>query len=331
MTNELKLMFADNLELDDINTLVRTSQAMNQLLNPYLYRRARHLYSRCGRPYFLRAVDLGNITAVRHFLEVGTSVNMCDPNNSFVRTSLFSCLQDGNIEIARLLINNGVNISATNELGWTPLHFAVRHWAPSEAMVTLLLDAGADISAPCRFFPTILYTATWFAPTSIVQLLLHRGADPNIREENGCTLLHFAAIHGTAATVRIILEAGLNIETTNDSGETALHCAARLDRHYAVEALLECGANVHAVNNEGLTPLQAFFKWNSRPGRKESHMARSNPRSREDSQASFPKSLFYEFDEPTINLLLSAGSNIWANRYSTPSALDWATCWEKRH
>jgi hypothetical protein len=33
--NELQLMFSDNLDLGDINALVRTSRALNQLLTPY--------------------------------------------------------------------------------------------------------------------------------------------------------------------------------------------------------------------------------------------------------------------------------------------------------
>jgi hypothetical protein len=52
-------MFADCLDLDDINTLVCTTRALNWLLTPYMYRRSKDLKSRDRRPYFLKAVDAG--------------------------------------------------------------------------------------------------------------------------------------------------------------------------------------------------------------------------------------------------------------------------------
>jgi ankyrin repeat protein len=321
--NELKLILADNLEICDINTLVRTSRALNRLLNLYMYHRAKLLNSRFGRPYFLRAVDSGDITAVRHFIEVGTSVNMCDPVHSLRPTPLISCVEGGNIEIARLLIENGVNPSAANESELSPLHYAVCHSPPNEEMVALLLDAGADISTTDTSFATILYTATMHAPTSILELLLNRGADPNICEDIGATLLHFAATYGTKAKVRLILEAGVNIEATNDLGETALHIAAHSNLKDHVEALLEFGANVDAIDNEGLTPLQAYLKWNCPPDRVEPFRFCGNWRSRKVTKTPSSESLFCEFNDPIIDLLLSARTNIRRSSNNSRGAYDW--------
>jgi hypothetical protein len=86
--NELKLIFADCLDLDDINTLVRTTRALNRLLTTFMYRRAEDLESWNGRPYILQAVGAGNLTAVRRFIEVGTSVNMSDPTELYLPTGL---------------------------------------------------------------------------------------------------------------------------------------------------------------------------------------------------------------------------------------------------
>jgi hypothetical protein len=83
--NELKLMFADCLDVHDINSLARTSRAEKRLLTPYMYRRARDPCSSDARPYFLKAVAGGNRTAVRHFIAVGTSVNMSDPTDIYSR------------------------------------------------------------------------------------------------------------------------------------------------------------------------------------------------------------------------------------------------------
>jgi ankyrin repeat protein len=186
--NEVKLMFADCLNLHDINSLMRTSRAENGLLTPYMYRLAKDLEStrRYRGPYVFEAVDAGNLTAVRHFIEVGTSVNMSDTLERLRPTALQSCVQDGNIEIVRLLIEHGVNMSAIYLFGWTPLHYAVSRmyygesWAICETWVRLLVDAGADISATAKYSRTILYAATMYGITSIFELLLQRGAIPTV-------------------------------------------------------------------------------------------------------------------------------------------------------
>jgi ankyrin repeat protein len=248
-------MFADCLDLDDINSLVRTSRVENQLLTPYMYRRAKDLKSRYGRPYFLKAVDAGNLTAVRHFIEVGTSVNMSDPTERLSPTALHSCVKGGNIQIAQLLIQHGVNMSPVNHYRqWTPLHYAVSRRPSSETLVRLLVDAGADISAKSKRCGTILHTAMNFeTPSSIVQLLLHRGAIPTDWNSDGDTLLHGPIFDRPAATVGLFLEAGLDIEAKNKCGETPLFLAAKHGREDYVKELLEWGASVDAIDNRGRT------------------------------------------------------------------------------
>jgi ankyrin repeat protein len=255
-------MFADCLDLDDINTLVRTTRALNRLLTTYMYRRAKDLRSRNpnGWPYFLRAVDAGNLTAVRHFIEVGTSVNISDPAEDFFPTALHICVRKGYVGMARLLIQHGVNMSPVNHFGHTPLYEAIGKKS-EETWAKLLVDAGADIFASNTIGDTILAKATRIGNTSTVQLLLERGAIPAIWNDRGDTLLHSACprVGGSAATVGLFLEAGLNIEATNLYGETPLHHAARFHRNDYVFELLQRGANVDAISIDGRTPLQAFL------------------------------------------------------------------------
>jgi hypothetical protein len=325
--NELKLMVADCLNLHDINSLVRTSRAENRLLTPYMYRRAKDLESRYGRPYFFEAVDAGNLNAVRHFIEVGTSVNMSHTAGCLRQTALHSCVQDGNIEIARLLIQHGVNMSAVNHCGWTPLHIAVSGRHSNEKLVRLLVDGGADICASSSVDVTVLRAATMHGTTSVVQLLLQRGAIPTIWNPVGDTLLHCTATGGTAATVGLLLKAGVNIEATNVLGETPLHRAAQFAREDYVKELLQWGANVDAIDNEGRTPLQSFVSRRPRISAARHilhHETLPEVCASTGREACVPTCRFVEFDEPVVNLLLSAGANIRASRNSTRSPLDWA-------
>jgi ankyrin repeat protein len=333
--NELKLMVADCLNLFDTSSLGRTSRALYALLTEYRYRRAKDLKNKYGRPYFLLAVDSGDLSAVKQFIEVGTSVNMCDTVDDKLPTALHSCVKRGNIDIAQLLIQNRVNMSAENKEGWTPLYCAAgRFRPPREAMVRVLLDAGPPILASSKFEETILYTATVFGTASIVKLLLQRGEIPIPSEHNGATLLHCAATLATGATVRVLFESGLDIEATTVLGETPLHCAASFNKKDTVDVLLQSGANVHAIDLIGFTPLQTFFEWrpsDSAAHRILHHEALPEGCSWKGIEECVPACRFVNFNEPVVDLLLSAGANIWACSNSTRSAFDGATDWVNNH
>jgi ankyrin repeat protein len=321
-------MFADCLDLDDINTLVRTTRALNRLLTLYMYRLAKDLRSRNSNrwPYFLRAVDAGNLTAVRHFIEVGTSVNMSFPADEFDTTALHRCVRKGYVGMARLLIQHGVDTSPGNYFAHTPLYEAIGKKS-EETWAKLLVDAGADIFAFTKNGDTILTKATRIGKPSTVQLLLERGAIPAIWNDRGDTMLHCPRVGGSAATVGLFLEAGLNIEATNTWGETPLHHAAKCNRYDYVFELLQRGANVDAISLEGCTPLQAIMGC-TRSTAAARHILHHDTLPEEcaskGSQACVPGCLFGESDIPVVDLLLSAGADIRAGRDYTRSPLDWA-------
>jgi ankyrin repeat protein len=338
--NELKLMFADCLDVHDINSLARTSRAEKRLLTPYLYRRARDLESSNWRPYFIEAIDAGNLTAVRHFIAVGTSVNTSDPTDDMFPTALHRCVSEGYIEIAQLLIQHGVDMSPVNYFGHTTLMEAIGGES-EETWVRLLVDAGADICASTSTGHTILSCATTCGELSTVQFLLERGAIPTTRDCGGNTLLH-NCVHcepasRSAAKLGLLLEAGLNIEATNNLGETPLHYAAKWRNADYVFQLLQRGANVDAINIAGRTPLQQFLdspKCYPRRRFAARHILHHETLPEEcaskGNQACVPGCLFGESGEPIVDLLLSAGANIKARKSFNRSALDWARHVRKR-
>jgi hypothetical protein len=328
--NELILKFADNLDVDDINAFARTSRGLNRLLTPYMYRRADHEHSIRARPYFLRAVDGSNLTAVRRFIEVGTSVNMKDTTNPRRPTSLVSCVQDGNIEVAKLLIEHGVNLSDADAWGWTPLHHAVR----SESMARLLLDAGADVCATPGHEQMILYSVGTFEGTAIAQHFPHGRNYPADHDRNGPTPLHGAARNGTAETVQLILKAGANIQAANFMGETPLHIAAQAGRADNVETFLAWGANIEATSRLGFTPLlHAIREWGTgertlAAAHRILHRApRSDSGCWKGAEACVPSCLWTEYNHPVVDLLLDARVNILGSSDHDPKALEWAAAY----
>jgi ankyrin repeat protein len=328
--NELKLTIADNLGLDDINALARTSRALNCLLTPYMYLRAKNLRTRRGRPYFLLAIDGGYHTAVNQFIEAGTSVDMRDNEHYCLATSLHSCVERGDIATAQLLIHSGVNLSAVNRFGATALHYAVSMRPASDTMVRHLLDAGADVLAGPS--GSVLYAAAKGGSTSIVKLLLQRGAHAVITRPDKPTPLHAAAWRGSAATIRLLLEAGANIEATDKSGETALMSAVYSGSADNVHELLQWGANIHATDNFGRTPLHLVILRRQTEAAAHRIIHRANHPDASywsGCEACVPVCRFAEFNEPIIDLLLDAGADTMTPNNHTGSPLNLAEKYAK--
>lgn len=85
--------------------------------------------------------------------------------------------------VARLLDAEAMANRADPTFGLTPLGWA--SLTGDTAIITLLLDRGADIGATDGAGSTPLHHASYFGRTSAVRLLLDRGADPLARDKAG--------------------------------------------------------------------------------------------------------------------------------------------------
>lgn len=148
--------------------------------------------------------------------------------------------------IAKHLTQHGSSqVNITNDVAYTPLHFACsRGYA---GVVRALLQAGAwvegypttatakPVAMPHRT-PLHVACLSRLMPQSrddhTVTLLLQAGADPNAVVRNGYkeTALHLAAQAGRARVVAALLadERTMTEAVTSDDGGTALHRAAEM-------------------------------------------------------------------------------------------------------
>jgi ankyrin repeat protein len=129
-------------------------------------------------------------------------------------------INDACLDILKACIDNGLNVNALSNEGWTPLHQAVyigtgasdHAFAQIAEYIHLLLSNGANINA--RLQSTNAETPLHLAVTAIVPrpdlvlLLLNAGADLNAPTADGKTALHLAAERGREAIFRILYEAG---------------------------------------------------------------------------------------------------------------------------
>ena len=163
-------------------------------------------------------------------------------------TALHWAVHHDDFDTAKVLVLSKANVKAANRYGVTPLSLACRNGR--EAIVKLLLDAGADPNARLRGDETPLMTAARTGTIGPVRALLARGADVNAKERRGQTALMWAAAEGHAEVVRALVAAGADFRTPLSSGFTPLLFAVREGQTDAVRVLLAAGADI----NEAMQP-----------------------------------------------------------------------------
>ena len=114
----------------------------------------------------------------------------------------------------------------------TPLHFAA--WCGHDAIVTMLLGAGASVNQPTAMCnDTPLGSAVFNEHISTMKVLLQAGADPNVaRFEDKLMVLHLAVEIENVECVAALLEHGAdpNALATKDS-EALVGTSARAPTH----------------------------------------------------------------------------------------------------
>ena len=111
------------------------------------------------------------------------------------------------------------------------------------AVVTLLLDQGADVNAKFRYGTTALFKASERGHTAVVKVLLARGADPSVKDTfYGATAMFWALQNNHFEVVRALLE-----KDASGVGDV-LTTGARQGKAELVEiALARGGANAETL------------------------------------------------------------------------------------
>jgi cytohesin len=207
--------------------------------------------------------------ATKLLLERGADVSARDHNEM---TPLHQAVYNNQTETVAILLNNGASIEAMVRLPdddvnsgptATPLLLAA-NYGSSSAVVKLLLERGANVSASDSHHYNPLHMAVMINRTEIVELLLVHGAAIDARDSLGWTPFHWAVVLNRTHIVDLLLSHGASIEAlarwayeaqSEAPSATPLHFAALSSSPAVVQLLLERGANVSVRDSIGMMPL----------------------------------------------------------------------------
>jgi len=212
-------------------------------------------------------------------------------------TPLMFAAREGNVDLARMLVEAGADVNSVTGDGKTPLALAIFNGGYEVA--SFLVRSGADVnrSDAQRFTPLFwavdrrnMETAVNFPwmvtadPMPLIRELLDAGADPNALVDNTprarmregsprivfATALMRAAFAGDLDLVTLLLERGADPSVISSDGENILEAAAGLgfipdyhrtfpseERLKVVRRFVELGNDVNHADDYGITPLMA--------------------------------------------------------------------------
>ncbi len=200
---------------------------------------------------FIRSSRSGDFLKVNKIIKAGIDVNIKGQEGTI---ALIEAAQFNNLDIVRLLIKQGVDVNAIdNIVGWTALMPTARNGHTD--IINLLVKAGADINAIDKEGTTALVQAAIGGHLDIIRVLIKAGADVNLRKNSADTALMGAARNNHTEVINLLIESGADINVKSKDVGTALMNAAMSGRLEAVKTLLAAGSDINAVNDFGRTAL----------------------------------------------------------------------------
>jgi len=187
---------------------------------------------------------------------------------------LHEAASSGNLDAVRQLIEQGVNVNATDKNnGWPPLFYAVAHISLSSSLEICfaLLRNGASItqrnkhdkSTVLHVLGNQLDAALSIQASECWELLIRAGAKIDAQNKFGETPLHYCALRNNIPALKLLLQLGAKPNSRNKKKETPLHYATRNGFSEAIDILTSFGSNLENVGAHGSAAVnfdQSFFR-----------------------------------------------------------------------
>ncbi|KAM6478238.1 nacht and ankyrin domain-containing protein [Trichoderma sp. SZMC 28011] len=250
---------------------------------------------------------------------VGQTTTDIDSRDEFGRTPLSMATEKGNEAVVKLLLNAGAEVNLKDYDNQAPLFYAAE--TGKEAVVKLLLNAGAGVNLKNDYNQTPLFYAAATGRKAVIELLLDAGAEVDSKNHDNRTPLSWAAERGKEAVVKLLLNAGAEVDSKNSYNQTPLFYAAGTGKEAVVKLLLNAGAEIDSKDNDDMTPLS----WAAAKGKETVVKLLLNAGAEvnlKDNGNRTPLSWAVEYgNESVIKLLLDAGAEIDPKETTAPMVL----------
>lgn len=204
----------------------------------------------------LESISLNDVGIVRRMITNGKSIGSLKQEALDAALVLAATLHS-ETEIVTLLLQAGANVDTVDVGGQTSLLHAARNRAFD--MVELLVSSGADVNARGDNGETALIQCATPEGADAVRTLLANGADVRTACNQGRSAIHLAASCGAVDQLKMLAQAAGDLTCTDDRGRTALMYAVSRSQIPTAEFLIGTGADVNATDASGISALQLAY------------------------------------------------------------------------
>ncbi len=160
------------------------------------------------------AARYGYADVAKLLIDAGADVNRANKRDHDFTPLIYACTK-AQLNVAKVLVEHGASLSAVDNDGRTPLHWAVSANSPSHTHMYRKMGGPHDT----------IVTVRKQAP--LVAYLCGKGASLTAKDKEGNTPLHAAAIYNAPAAARELLKCGATKSVKNAKGETPKSIAAQ--------------------------------------------------------------------------------------------------------
>ncbi|MBN2346728.1 MAG: ankyrin repeat domain-containing protein [Candidatus Aminicenantes bacterium] len=184
-------------------------------------------------------VQSGQIEKVREALK--SDPKLVNASGRSGLTPLFVAVSAGNLDMVRLLVENGAAVRVGDSHLRSPIHFA--NWAANREMIDLLLEKGAVVDTRAIGGATPLIHSSLSNNFEMSRHLIERGADVHTQCNSLTTPLYFAVLNDNRDLYDLLLQAGAEVDVPDFLDRTPLTIAVRDGNAAFAESLIENGAD----------------------------------------------------------------------------------------
>ena len=193
--------------------------------------------------------------------------------NLEIKHPLLKFIEDGNVENALMLLENGADATVVDREWNGAFHYAVGIQKPYEGddyraqLIKALHSGGADVNQKNKKGQTALHQfgngprglGRDHVDAVVFPAVVAAGADLNAEDNDGQTPLFVKFLHGNyfsqekIATCERMIEAGALLSTRDYKGRNLLHAAAEGDKTDIFKWLVDHGVDPNVTDNDGNT------------------------------------------------------------------------------
>src|SRR6267142_1184259 len=161
---------------------------------------------------------------LRNIVKVLVTEQLQDVNSRRFSTPLHLASQQGHVEVAHFLVENGADATARDKSGQTPLHEASK--GGHIELAQFLVEHGASATASAKDGWTPMHGASSVGDTKLAQFLVEHGADATALSKHRWTPLYRASSRGHIELAQFLVQHGADVAARVRIG--GLHCIGRL-------------------------------------------------------------------------------------------------------